>query len=93
MRQKSEKSAEKWSFEITNPYFCHAYTAKRVYYPQSVLSSRNTHVHARILQDFCFFAVTSVTAAKQKHIHFQRNNTSFVVKQHVVCGKTTRRLW
>lgn len=32
MRQKSEKSAEKWSFEITNPHFCHAYKAKLVYY-------------------------------------------------------------
>ena len=41
---------------------------------------------------FYFFAVTSVTAAPKTHIHFQRNNTSFVVKQHVVCGKTTRRL-
>ena len=74
MRQKSEKSAEKWSFEITNPYFCHAYTAKRVYYPQSVLSSRNTHVHARILQDFVFL-LSQVSQQSQKHIFIFRETT------------------
>jgi len=90
MRQKSEKSAEKWSFEITNPYFCHAYTAKRVYYPQSVLSSRNTHVHARITHahptGFLFFCCHKCHSSP-------KNTYSFSEKQHVVYGKTTRRLW
>lgn len=61
-------------------------------YLQVVISSRIAHVHARIQLDFSFFAVTSVTAKKQTHTYFQRNDTSVELKRHVVCDETTRRL-
>lgn len=86
---KEWKSAEKCHLKVTNQYFCHAHTAKRVYYPQSVLSSRNTHVHARITHahptGFLFFCCHKCHSSQTKAY-------SFSEKQHVVLGKTTRRL-
>ena len=82
MRQKSEKSAEKWSFEITNQHFCHIHTAKPTYYPQSVISSYNAHVHAhntRASYSFFVFLLSQVSQQPQKHIFIFR--------------ETTRRLW